>query len=217
MPRARRQTADLLPLEAGRAATRRRILDAAAVELLAGEGAAEIGAVARRAGVSVGLSYHYFGSKGGLLAAVVEDFYDRFDAAVMDVNPKPGASWGEREHLRLERMVAHYYAEPLAPVILARLSREPEVAAVEARRIARHVELAARNVAQAQGRGEIPRSLDASLLAAMIIGGLRQAIGQALAQQRRPERRRLADQLWDFIAATARFTPRGRTGARHAD
>lgn len=217
MPRPQRQTADLLPLDAGRAGTRRRILDAAAAELQAGGGVAEIGAVARRAGISAGLSYHYFGSKAGLLAAVVEDFYDRFDAAVMDVNPKPGSSWGEREHLRLERMVAHYYAEPLAPVILARLSREPEVAAVEARRIARHIEMAARNVARAQGRGEIPRSLDAQLMAAMIIGGLRQAIGQALALPRRPDRRRLADQLWDFVAATARFSPRGRTGARHAD
>ena len=29
--------------------------------------------------VSVGLAYHHFGSKGGLIAAVVDDFYERLD------------------------------------------------------------------------------------------------------------------------------------------
>ncbi len=193
----------------GRADTRQRILKAAAAELIAGDGSMEIGDVAKRAGVSVGLSYHYFGSKSGLVAALVEDFYDRFDARVMEVNPQPGADWGRREKLRLEAMVAFHYAEPLSPIVLARLNREPEVAAVEARRLQQHIELAARNVAQAQERGQIPASLDPHLLGAMILGGLRQAIGQALAQQNRPDQAMLAAQLWDFIAGTARFRKTG--------
>jgi len=185
--------------------TRRRILDAGALALVAGNGACEIGAVARLAGVSVGLSYHYFGSKAGLIAAIVEDFYDRFEAAVMDVNPKPGAGWAERERLRLERMVAFHYGDALAPLVLGRLSREPEVAAVEAARIAGHIALAADNIELAQQRREIPSDLDAHLLGAMILGGLRQAIGQALAMPHRPARERLAGQLWQFIAGTARL------------
>jgi len=193
----------------GRADTRQRILKAAAAELIAGDGSMEIGDVAKRAGVSVGLSYHYFGSKAGLVAALVEDFYDRFDARVMAVNPQPGADWGRREKLRLEAMVAFHYAEPLSPIVLARLNREPDVAAVEARRLQQHIELAARNVALAQGRGQIPASLDPHLLGAMILGGLRQAIGQALAQKRRPDQTMLAAQLWDFIAGTARFKKTG--------
>jgi AcrR family transcriptional regulator len=192
--------------------TRLRILAAAAEALIAGEGECEIADVARAAGISAGLSYHYFNSKAGLIAAVVEAFYDRFEAAVMDINPKPGAGWGERERLRLERMVAFHYAEPLAPVILAKLSRTPEVAAVEAARLARHIELAAHNIELAQARGDIPGDLDAHLLGAMILGGLRQAIGQALSAPKRPGRERLTEQLWAFIAGTARFKPAKKGG-----
>lgn len=210
-PRLRVTAAQLLPPNAAAAPrggdTRLRILAAAAEALVAGEGECEIAEVARTAGVAVGLSYHYFTSKGALIAAVVEAFYDRMDAAVMDSNPKPGAGWGERERLRLERMVAFHYAEPLAPVILTRLARTPEVAAVEAARLARHIELAAANIRQAQARGEIPVDLDASMLGAMILGGLRQAIGQALARQKRPGKDRLAEQLWGFIAGTAHLKP----------
>lgn len=210
-PRLRASAAQLLPPELPASArggeTRERILKAAARVLVAGDGQCEIADVARAAGVSAGLSYHYFTSKAGLIAAVVEAFYDRFEAAVMDVNPKPGATWGERERLRLERMVAFHYAEPLAPLILARLSRTPEVAAVEATRLAKHIDLAARNIEIAQERGEIPPDLDAGLLGAMILGGLRQAIGQALAAPKRPAQAKVTEQLWQFIAGTARFSP----------
>src|SRR3546814_5190919 len=123
----------------------------------------------------------------------------------MDVNPKPGAGWAERERLRLDRMVAFHYADALAPLILGRLSREPEGAAVEAARIAGHIKLAAHNIELAQGRREIPADLDAHLLGAMILGGLRQAIGRVLAMPRRPGRERIAAQLWQFIAGTARL------------
>lgn len=209
MAKLRVTAAQLLPPNAAAAPkggdTRLKILSAAAEALIAGDGECEIADVARAAGISAGLSYHYFTSKGALIAAVVEQFFDRFEAAVMDVNPKPGVSWGERERLRLERMVAFHYAEPLAPVILTKLSRTPEVAAVEAARLARHIELAARNIELAQERGEIPDDLDAHLLGAMILGGLRQAIGQALAMPKRPGRERLTEQLWAFILGTTRF------------
>ncbi|MFN4310689.1 MAG: TetR/AcrR family transcriptional regulator [Ferrovibrio sp.] len=217
-PRLRASAAQLLPPDLPASArggeTRERILQAAAKVLVAGDGQCEIADVARAAGVSAGLSYHYFTSKAGLIAAVVDAFYDRFEAAVMDVNPMPGAGWGEREKLRLERMVAFHYAEPLAPLILTRLSRTPEVAAIEATRLARHIDLAARNIEIAQERGEIPDDLDAPLLGAMILGGLRQAIGQALAATKRPAQAKLAEQLWQFIAGTARFMPSGKKKQR---
>lgn len=161
--------------------TRRRLLDAAAAELAGTGGSMEIAAVARRAGASVGLSYHYFGSKAGLLAAVVEDFYDRYDAAIIDANPLPGGAWAERERLRVGRLVDFMLAEPLAPLVLSRLSAEPEVAAVEARRLARHLSLGAGNIAGAQAKGQLPAGPDPRLRIGMIMGGLRQAIGQALA------------------------------------
>ena len=51
--------------------TRERLLSAAQEELIEGQGHLEMQAVARRAQVSVGLAYHHFGSKAGLIAAVV--------------------------------------------------------------------------------------------------------------------------------------------------
>ncbi|QDO98535.1 TetR/AcrR family transcriptional regulator [Ferrovibrio terrae] len=217
-PRLRVSAAELLPPDLPASArgseTRDRILKAAAKVLIAGDGQCEIADVARAAGVSAGLSYHYFTSKAGLIAAVVEAFYDRMEAAVMEPNPKPGAGWGERERLRLERMVDFYYGEPLAPLILTRLSRTPDVAAVEAARLARHIDLAARNVELAQQKGEIPTDLDAHLLGAMILGGLRQAIGQVLGMTKRPTRDKITDQLWSFIAGTAQLKPVKKKAAR---
>lgn len=186
-----------------RAPARERLLDAAERELVERDGQLEMAPVARRAGTSVGLSYHYFGSRAGLLAAVVEAFYDRYDAAVIDLNPLPGAAWRERERIRLERMVDFLLAEPLAPLILVRLSAEPEVAAVEARRLARHIAVGARNVILARRKRDLPDGPDARLLVAMIMGGLRQAAGQALADPGAWPHQRLKRELWAFVANAA--------------
>ena len=71
-----------------------RILDAAIAELVESDGVLEVAAVARRAGVSVGLPCRYFGTRSGLLVAVVESFYDRLDAAVLH-HVFPGKTWQE--------------------------------------------------------------------------------------------------------------------------
>lgn len=191
--------------------TRRRLLDAAAAELVGTGGEMEIAAVARRAGAAVGLSYHYFGSKAGLLAALVEDFYDRYDAAVIDANPLPGGAWAERERARVVRLVDFMLAEPLAPLVLSRLSAEPEVAAVEARRLARHLSLGADNIAGAQAKGQLPAGPDPRLRIGMIMGGLRQAIGQALVGPETWTREALVAELWSFVAMAAGL-PAGEGG-----
>lgn len=205
------------PASSRSAATRRRLLDAAAHELVAGDGRLEIAAVAARAGASVGLSYHHFGSKAGLLAAIVEDFYDRYDAAIIDLNPLPGGDWAARERCRLELLVAFMLTEPLAGLILARLSAEPEVAAVEARRLARHIELGARNIALAQRRGHLPQGRDPRLLVAMIMGGLRQAVGQVLAHDISRERAGLTQELWNFITSAAGLSAPPGADARRSE
>jgi AcrR family transcriptional regulator len=190
-----------------RANGRERLLTAARDELISGGGALEVAPLAERAGLSVGLLYRHFGSKAGLAAAVVEDFFDRHDAAVMDLNPAPGADWATRERLRTELTVDFHYRDPLAAVVLSRLAREPEVAAVEAERIARHVRLAARNIELGQRDGELPADLDAGLVGAMVLGGIRQVLIEALSRRRRPGRDVLVDELWRFIVAAVRWRP----------
>ena len=181
------------------AATRQRLLEAAEHELVERDGGLEVAAVAARADVSVGLLYRYFGSKAGLVAAVVEAFYDRLQAEVTDVDPAPSTDWATRERRRMELSVAFHYREPLAAVILSKLSREPGVAAVEMRRIGRLVEEAARNVASAQRRGELRRDADPRTVSAILLGGFRVAMAEALIRPDRPGERELTEELWRFV------------------
>jgi AcrR family transcriptional regulator len=187
-----------------RGSGRDALLRAAADELVERRGVLEVGPVAARAGVSVGLIYRHFGSKAGLLAAIVGDFYVRFDAEVLDGDPAPGAGWAERERRRTELAVAFHYDDELAPIILARLARDPEVAAVEARHMRIQVARGAQNVARGQRDGEIPEDIDAGIAAALILGGVRQALVEVLARREPPPREVLADQLWRLVVAAVR-------------
>lgn len=183
---------------------REALLRAATDELIERRGVLEVGPVAARAGVSVGLIYRHFGSKAGLLAAVVGDFYVRFDAEVLDVDPAPGAGWGERERRRTEMAVDFHYDDPLAPIVLARMARDPEVAAVEARHLRLQVARGTRNVMRGQRDGEIPEEIDAGIAAAMTLGGVRQALIEVLSRREPPPRERVADQLWRLVVAAVR-------------
>ena len=76
--------------------TRERLVRAAEKELIQSHGHLEMQAVAKRARVSVGLAYHHFGSKAGLIAAVVEAFYSRLDEEVFNDACRPSESWANR-------------------------------------------------------------------------------------------------------------------------
>jgi AcrR family transcriptional regulator len=209
-------TATALPQTRRGAASRSRLLAAAADELIERDGTLEVMSAAARAKASVGLIYRWFDSKAGLVAAVVDDFYDRLDAAVFEPDPAPGASWAERERKRTELAVAFHYEDPLAHIVLSRLAREPRVASIEADRVDRHVTAATRNLERGQERGEIPRDLDPELVGAMVLGGIREVLRHALARERRPPREAVIDELWRFIVAAVRFNDKGRPHAEGA-
>jgi len=185
--------------------SREIIIAAAADALVDGNGDFELQDVARRAGVSIGLPYHRFGSKSQLIAAVVDNFYDELDRSIKLSDLPPG-DWTERERERVSRLIDFLYDHPLAAIIISRLARDPGVAAVEAERWQRVIALAARNIAKGQQRGQVPARYDPDILAAMICGGVRHAVGQALAAERRPDRAALADEIWDFILGGLRLT-----------
>ena len=133
--------------------TRQRLIDAAREELIDTGGVLEVAGVVRRAEVSPGLLYRYFGSKDGLVAAVVNAFYDDYDAAVFAVVLDPDAGWSARERRRLEREIAFLCDDPLARVIVGRRLREGAAAQVDAERLAGQIRLAARNAAPGQRAG----------------------------------------------------------------
>ena len=174
-------------------------MKAAEACLVAGEGDFEMSDVARQAGVSEGLAYHYFGSKAGLLTALVEDFYDRY-AAIGNARYDGDIPWAVREKARLKAVIDFLYADPLADVVLGKMGRTAQVANVEAARRHEMIELAGRNIRDGIRRGQISASIDPNIAGAAVAGAIRQAFNYVMASGKRPSPRALAEQLWKLIA-----------------
>jgi AcrR family transcriptional regulator len=155
----------------------------------------------------VGAIYRHFDSRAGLVAAVVDDFYMRYRAEALEINPAPGGSFAERERRRTELSVAFHYRDPLARVLLSNLHLDAAVAVEEAAQVDAMVELAASVMARGQRRGEIPQDRDARFVGAMIIGGMRRVLGIALASDPPMPQRRTAKRLWVLNAAIMGVSP----------
>lgn len=178
------------------------MVEAAREVLLEGAGALEVAAVAERVGVSESLAYYHFRNKAGLLAAVVHDFYERLDDAVVAV-PFEGATWVERERARVSAMVDFMYRDPAAPLVLNGVATDRALLEHQQQRQRRLNVLGARNIAQAQRAGEIAADLDPRLLVAMILGGVIAGISEALACQPPRPRRDTEREVWRFVARAA--------------
>src|SRR5215212_3141213 len=92
--------------------TTERLVRAAQEELIESQGLLEMQAVAKRAKVSVGLAYHHFGSKAGLIAAVVEAFYNRLEDTAFSPSKLVSSDWAGREKERLAGYIAFHYDHP---------------------------------------------------------------------------------------------------------
>ena len=183
-----------------------RLIAAAQAELMAGHGHLEMQAVAKRAGLSVGLAYHHFGSKSGLIAAVVEAFYSELNAAAFANADLSSGPWAEREKARIGAYVAFHYAHPFAPLIVGALSRSPEVLDVETAFTAQTLAGGAAMIRAAQRDGVVRLDLDPGLVIALMSGGIRQAMLGALTREDRPDPAALTDAIWSFMAAALRPT-----------
>ena len=180
-------------------ASRQRILEAAGGLLASGDGDFEMAWVARAAGVSQGLAYHHFGSKEGLLSAVVHDFYDRVEASVLMARLDDFQDWEERERDRLRRYIEFLLADPLGLTVVTRLAGTPAVAAVEAERWDRLVSAGSRNIAEGQTRGVVNARQDPTLLASMVLGAARAAVAREFAKSKPGKPARLSRDIWVFI------------------
>ncbi len=184
--------------------TRERLVAAAQAELITGHGHLEMQAVAKRAKVSVGLAYHHFGSKSGLIAAVVEAFYGELHAAAFTNANLPSGSWAEREKARIGAYVAFHYAHPFASLVIGALSRSPEVLDVETAFTSQTLAGGEGMIRAAQRDGIVRQDLDPALAIALMSGGFRQAVLGALTREPRPDPTALTDEIWTFIAAALR-------------
>ncbi|MFI6737601.1 TetR/AcrR family transcriptional regulator [Nonomuraea sp. NPDC050451] len=197
------------PLSERAAATHRRILEAAAAELIE-TGDIEVAAVARRAGLSVGLPYRYFGTRSGLMSALLADFYDRLVNETV-LGHFSGHTWLERWRAQLTRWVDWVYDEPLASVVLGRMVGDAQVAAMEARCARQVIALGAKHVAAGQAEGVVTRGRDAELMSAAVVGGMRSVLAVVLNQDPRPDRAAVLQEIWEFstgaLGATRDDTP----------
>jgi AcrR family transcriptional regulator len=184
---------------------RERIVAAVMREVIDGDGDFEIADVARRAGVSVGLAYHYYGSKAGLMAVLITDFHDRYQTIVDNAVDK-SLPWPIREKARLKASVDFLYADPATHLIMGKLRSSAEVIAIDTGRRAQTIELAARNIANGQKQGYISRKIDPGVAGAAIVGGINQAVAHALSSRKRPSARELTEKLWTFITGGVLLT-----------
>jgi AcrR family transcriptional regulator len=155
--------------------------------------------VAKAAGVSSGLAYHHFGSKEGLLVAVVNDFYDRIESESLMVRFDDAAGWEDREKDRVRLYINFLLSDPLGIVMLSRLAHAPGVAAVEAQRWDRLVTVGARNIADGQKRGAVGADQDPELLAALVLGSVRSSVARVLPIKHEIDADDLCDAIWQFL------------------
>ena len=162
--------------------------------------------MAKRAKVSVGLAYHHFGSKAGLIAAVVEGFYNRLEEAAFSPSKLVSSDWAGREKERIAAYISFHYDHPFAPLVVGALSRAAEVLDVEQAFTKRQLTAGAYNLRAGQRAGVIPPDRDQRLTIALLIGGIRQALIGALMSSHRPDRDELTDKIWVFVAGALRLS-----------
>jgi len=178
--------------------TAQLILNAAEKELITNNGFLEMASVAARANVSVGLAYHHFGSKTGMIAAAIDRFYSPIREIALGGAIPIELEWMQREKARAEAFIDYFYEHPLAPLVAGRLAREPEVLDIEQAYMQAVMDLGERNLIQGQKLGVVNSDLSPSTTVALLMGGLRLAIDRALLMENRPKKTELLDQIWLF-------------------
>lgn len=179
--------------------TGEKILQAARRALVAGDGSIEMNHVAKKAGVSVGLAYHYYGSKAGMLVAIIKDFYRRY-LEIANKRYDGNIPWHVREKERLSSLVTFLYTDPLAPIVLGKMAQSAEVITVESEGQSELIKLASKNIEDGQKRGQISPTIDPAIAGAAIMGAMRQSVTYVMATEERPTADTLTEQLWHFIA-----------------
>jgi AcrR family transcriptional regulator len=180
---------------------RQALLDATRAELIENSRVEDLSSIVSRAGVSTGAVYHHFGSKVGLLTAVFSEFFDGSEDAVLTAGAA-GGNWIDRERHRTEAMVAYYFGNPLARVILQRNTEHSAIVELETSYLARAEAAVVANLRAGQSAGALPADLDTKLTAAYLVGGLRRALSSQLARTPQPGVADATEELWRFIAAT---------------
>jgi AcrR family transcriptional regulator len=144
------------------------------------------------------LAYHHFGSKDGLVAAVVEEFYARY-GQIANTHFR-GETWSDREIQRVSAVTRFLLEEPFTATLYGPLGRSSAVVNAEAACMADLIERGALNIAQGQADGDLPRQTDPRLAAGFVLGGMRQSVSTAFLSGTAIDPDALATAIWTLIA-----------------
>ena len=165
--------------EAGEPEKRRAILHAA-VRVFAEKGyhGCRIADVAQAAGVAYGLVYHYFRSKEELLESVFAEQWALLVNALRAIDEGPGKAPDKLEAMTRFVFDVFKTAPAAVRVLILEVARTPH--ALRAGSTRETFEAAVRIVAdvvrRGQGRGEIRPDLDATVVAASVLGAVELAV-----------------------------------------
>jgi AcrR family transcriptional regulator len=180
--------------------TRERLLEATIQELVEQDGVVEFASVAARAGVSAGAPYRHFSSKSAMLVALVDDFYDDWEAlAYRPTLDEVSEDWWEREKERIRLTVEYHYKHPLGALMQQRLLGDAEAVRHQRFRSDRLVHGAITNVRRGQDLGRVPEHIDAEVCGALLMGGVGQLLHSALGGEDRWSEERVARELQTFM------------------
>lgn len=194
-----------LPVTPKGKATRERLLVSARAVALKSIGKVEIAAVAKDANVAQSLINRYFGSKAGLVAALVNDYFARLTESVLDLDLDDQGTWAEREFIRLQKGVQFHYSDPFSVVMYSQLAKDPEVMALEARRVKDIISRGARNIRKGQKAGELPVGIDPGIAAAALFGSLTQVMLEVMTRATRPSQKSVVAALWRQVCAAVQI------------
>ncbi len=206
---------------------RQRALMEAATAVFAEHGydAATTRAVAERAGCSEGLIHRYFGSKRGLLLALLDEKAERFAEQMRAALPDRASLDEELAQLFLWPLESMWEQRDFMRVCVSRASIDPEVGHVIGHHLnARRVEVIAEKLRRHQAAGRVRSDVDIDAIA-YAITGMNLTSGfflQAVFDLDRDEVRRMTEQtarvIARGIAADCAGAPAGeRDGGRKAD
>lgn len=188
-------------------ATRSKLLLAARKLAIENNGHVELAHVAQEANVVAGVVHRYFGSKSGLLVALVDEYYDRFHRDVMNLFLNDLGEWAVHERHRLKLGIQFHYEEPLSAVLHSCFVRDPAVALRESERIDNVIALSAKGIKRAQQRGELPDGINTELAGAAMLGAVQLVLTKALNRTKRPNPEELEEILWRQIKAAVGLPP----------
>lgn len=155
--------------------TQNRILKAATTVFIRNEGRVDLYEIAEEAGVSMGLLYRYYPSKGTLQAAVVDAYYDRLDQAIWQ--PIDDCErFCDQEAKRIMLYIAFQNADPIGQIVLGYDGWMPEAQEVVLDRSQRFIALVEAALSHGQENGTVDPDLDVTLTAPMLLKAVDTAI-----------------------------------------